>query len=155
MNFKPVERKKSNSDTIKLQHTKDPIIGEYVEQSKSKMGSNIYHIKNDVETVKIYGFKDLDEQMAAVDFFQLVKITYKNCYNIPTGGTKHFAKVEISNDIDENGVEEAVEPSISIEKDHCDTKHSIQNIQPSVEVKKCTSEAFKEIMAKIQANKTR
>lgn len=91
--------------------------------------------------------------MSSVTFGQLVKISYTGCQDTPKGGKKHFAKVEVSDgDSDDR---ETVEASNNVEKEPHSIKYSIQNIEPNVDAKKGTSEAFKEIMAKLQANKNK
>lgn len=66
--------------------------------------------------------------MCSVNFGQLVKISYTGSYDIPTGGTKHFAKVETSNDVEDYSSEDGVAPKDGVEKDPCDIKYSIQNL---------------------------
>lgn len=106
MNFKPVEQKNSPNSIQKLQDIDYPIIGNFVETTTSKMGSPIYHIRRDYDLIRIYGFKNLDSQMANVSLDQLVRITYQGSKNTTTGGIKHFALVEVCDSVYSNHIAE-------------------------------------------------
>lgn len=108
MNFKPVDRKNSPNSIQKLQDIDYPIIGNFAETTTSKMGSLIYHIRCDYDLVRIYGFKNLDEQMVCVHPNQLIRITYQGSKNTSSGGIMHFALVEVSEKT-EFDVEQVVE----------------------------------------------
>lgn len=76
MNYKPADRQSSPQSIQKLQDLDAPLEGTFVEVSQSKMGSRVYHIRRDRDLVRIFGFKDLDEQMGSVKPETLVRITY-------------------------------------------------------------------------------
>jgi len=98
MNFKPVNQPSNQNTIIKLQDTNESIVGNFVETTKSKLGSNIYHIRRDYDLIKVYGFKNLDEQMVHVSPEQVVRITYKGATTTAAGGIKHLALVEVTTD---------------------------------------------------------
>lgn len=136
MNFKPVDRKNSPNSIQKLQDIDYPIIGNFAETTTSKMGSLIYHIRRDYDLVRIYGFKNLDEQMVCVHPNQLIRITYQGSKNTSSGGIMHFALVEVSEKI-EFDVEQVVEQETAKEPSTlhipCSIDYpAVSKIQPNI-----------------------
>ena len=97
--FNTISKVLTQNQIQKLQNLEHPLEGNFVETSKSKMGSNIYHIRRDYDLVKLYGFKDLDEQMRLMKLNSLIKITYLGSESIYSGKIRHRAKVEITDTI--------------------------------------------------------
>jgi len=107
MNFKPAERQENPLTIRKLQDLDCSIEGTFVDVAMSKMGSRVYHIRRDFDLVRIFGFKDLDEQMVSIRTGSLVRITYRGSEPAGAGKIRHLATVEVADDPSTNL---AVEP---------------------------------------------